>query len=264
MSNLRMTPMLVTIIGTLLISLTATFMYSQTLQAASVDGGGADWRGAVQARPAAGFAGTWVIGGRTFSATSATEIKQEAGLLQVGSCAKVRYEVNGATNRALQIESQSASDCDGHGVPTPEATRTPDPNGTIPPDDHGGHGGNHSNDPHGRIESLPMNGLLGTWVISGTTYVVTTTTELRQRYGSFAVGACVQVKSDKSTTPATAQRIETKQDFVCASVDHGDDHGGDDHQGPPGLAHGELFGVVQSFPITLTGTWKIGGMDFVA
>lgn len=275
MSKLKMTPLLVTIIGAILVSLAATFMVSQTLQAASDDGGGSDWRGLVQTKPAAGFVGNWVIGGRTFSATNATEINQSEGALEVGSCAKVRYQVvDGGTNRALQIERQSANDCSENSTPTPESSATPDPNGTIPPDDHGGHGGdngeNHSNDPHGRIESLPTGGgLLGTWVISGTTYVVATTTELRQRFGSFKVGACVQIKSDKSTTPATAQRIETKQDFVCSSDDdHGnDDHGGGHHDIPPGLAHGELFGLLQSFPMTsttLTGTWKIGGLNFIA
>ncbi len=260
-SKLKMTPLLVTIIGAILLALTTTFMASQTLQAAAVDGGGSDWRGLVETMPATGFVGDWVIGGRAFSVNGASEIKQEAGPLQVGSCAKVKYQVDGATNRALEIESQSGNDCNGNSTPTPESSATPDPNGTIPPDDHGGHDGDHSNDPHGRIESLPENGLLGTWVISGTTYVVTTTTELRQRFGSFVVGACVQVKSDKSTNPATAQRIETKQDFVCASDD---DNGDDHHGGHLGLAHGELFGVLQSFPITLTGTWKIGGLDFVA
>src|SRR5262249_31087367 len=126
---------------------------------------------------------------------------------------------------------------------------------------HGGHGDDHGNEPHGRINSLPQTeGLIGTWVISGTSYVVTTTTRLDPRYGPFRLNACVQVKSDRSTTPATAIWIRTKQDFVCASDD---DHDGDGHGGP-GVAHGVLFGVIESFPISLTGTWEIGSMNFEA
>ena len=154
MSKLPMTSMLATLIGAVLVSLTGTFIYSQTLQAASVDGGGFDWRGTVETIPTGSFVGTWVIGGRTFSANGTTEMNQDEGPLQVGSCAKVKYQVEGATNWALEIESQTGDDCGAQPTPTPSTT--PDANATpaVTPDDQGGHGENHGNQPHGRIESL--------------------------------------------------------------------------------------------------------------
>lgn len=253
-SQSQATRTLVMLGGAALVSLMVILMYWSTSQAA---GGPAEWRGLITAKPPSGTAGEWSVGGRTFVVTNQTELK---GTLDVNSCAKVRYEVAGAINRARQIESQALSDC------TPEATETPEPHGTIPPtpDDHGGHGGDGV---HGRITALPDGGLMGNWVISGTTYVVTTTTQLERRFGPFVAGACVQVKSDGATPVATALRIRTIQDFVCKSdEDHGGDHGGNhDH---PGMAHGELFGLIEtlpiSFPTSLTGTWQIGGMSFVA
>jgi hypothetical protein len=250
------------IAGALWLSLLGAVVFNWHIVQAAPDnnGGGSDKRGIVTAMPANGPIGTWVIGGLSFSVNGATEIKNQ---LQVGSCAKVKYQVNGPINRALEIEGLSLSDCNQQTPGTPEATETPESHGTIPPTPDDNHG-NHGKEPHGRINSLPANpALLGTWVISGTSYVVTTTTELRQKFGPFTINACVQVKSNNATPPV-ALRIETKQDFVCASDE---DHGGDDdggHHGMPGVTHGELFGIVKSFPANLIGGWQIGGMNFVA
>ena len=264
MSKLRATRAFVTTIGVSMIAPLATVMYWQTTQAAPIDGGNGQAQGVISVKPDNGFIGEWVIDTNTVVVDQATEIKQ-AALLNVGGCARLTYQLQGTTKQALVIEGQPAGDCGLHGTATPTVTVTPDDHGG---DDHHGGGDDDKdmrNTPHGRINSFPA-GLLGNWVISGTTYVVTKTTQLEQRYGAFAVGACVQVKSDKSTTPPTALRIRTKQDFVCTSDD---DHGNDGHDGhpgfPPGLAHGTLFGVIQTFPTTtLTGTWKIGGMSLVA
>ena len=68
-------------------------------------------RGWVQARPANGTAGTWTIGGKTFTATAGTQIIQDAGPLQVGACAKVKYQVVNGRNQAVEIDSEPAADC---------------------------------------------------------------------------------------------------------------------------------------------------------
>ncbi len=62
--------------------------------------------GIVSSRPA-GKVGTWVIGGRSFTATRSTQLDTVEGPLRVGACAKVRY--NGS--RAIEIDSEPASDC---------------------------------------------------------------------------------------------------------------------------------------------------------
>ena len=69
------------------------------------------YQGWVQARPAGGFAGTWKIGGKTFVATAGTQIDQAQGQLNVGACAKVKFQVVNGQNRALEIDSQPAADC---------------------------------------------------------------------------------------------------------------------------------------------------------
>ncbi len=68
-------------------------------------------RGWVQARPANGTVGTWKVGGQTFKATAGTQIVQDAGPLQVGACAKVKYQVVNGQNRAVEIDSEPAGDC---------------------------------------------------------------------------------------------------------------------------------------------------------
>jgi hypothetical protein len=67
--------------------------------------------GWVQAKPASGFVGTWKVGGKTFQATSGTQIDQADGQLRVGACAKVKYQVVNGQNRAIEIDSEPARDC---------------------------------------------------------------------------------------------------------------------------------------------------------
>lgn len=62
--------------------------------------------GIISSRPA-GKVGTWVIGGRSFTATRSTQLDTVEGPLSVGACAKVRY----SGSRAIEIDSEPASDC---------------------------------------------------------------------------------------------------------------------------------------------------------
>lgn len=66
-----------------------------------------DFHGIVESRPASGHVGDWVIGGRTFTATAATEIEADDGPLDVGACASVDVE-NG---QVKDIESERADQC---------------------------------------------------------------------------------------------------------------------------------------------------------
>ncbi|MFN8493217.1 MAG: DUF5666 domain-containing protein [Caldilineaceae bacterium] len=230
------------------------------VQAAPMSGGnGSDWQGIISARPPSGPVGIWVIGGRTFKATPATQIKEQQAGLPVNGCAKVKFTIVGQTNQADEIEGHPASDCNAQATETPEPTETPDGgHGTIPPDDNG-------NVSRGIINSRPHPGVIGTWVISGTSYAVTANTRLDRNFGPLSEGTCVQVKSDPSTIPtlkmATALWIKAKQRFLC-NPDDGNNGGG--NHGNPGIAHGTLFGVIESFPVTLTGTWRIGGLNVIA
>jgi len=65
-----------------------------------------DFSGFIESRPA-GTAGTWVISGRSFTATAGTELDADDGPLTVGACVSVEYE--GST--AEEIESEERYDC---------------------------------------------------------------------------------------------------------------------------------------------------------
>ncbi|NCA72700.1 MAG: hypothetical protein EOM91_22115 [Sphingobacteriia bacterium] len=66
-----------------------------------------DFYGIVESRPADGPVGAWVIGGRTFTATTATKIDTDDGPLDIGVCASVDTE----GERVEEIESEPARKC---------------------------------------------------------------------------------------------------------------------------------------------------------
>ncbi len=93
--------------GVLVALLAGTAIFSSTQMSFAKGGGLPRIQGIVQSRPA-GKVGTWVIGGRTFTATRATRLDTLEGPLSVGTCAKVRYR---GANLAVEIDSEPASDC---------------------------------------------------------------------------------------------------------------------------------------------------------
>lgn len=82
-------------------------------QVALAKGGGSLPRhqGFITAKPASGIAGTWVIGGKSFRATSATQVDQTQGRLAIGVCTKVKYQVVNGVNQAVELDSEPAADC---------------------------------------------------------------------------------------------------------------------------------------------------------
>ena len=65
------------------------------------------FRGLVQAKPATGLVGKWVIGGKSYTATAATQFEQLSGPLKVGACAKVKIR----NSRVHEISSEPRTDC---------------------------------------------------------------------------------------------------------------------------------------------------------
>lgn len=96
----------------------------------------------------------------------------------------------------------------------------------------------------GVVETLPSGGLIGNWVVNGTTVQVTQSTELPDQ-GSVAVGATVQVEG---VLQSDGSILATSIDLAEAS--------GDDSYGTV-----ELKGVVQSMPSGgLVGDWVVSGV----
>lgn len=88
----------------------ALLLVTQATPAEAKNGKQPRAQGIVQARPA-GKAGQWVIGGKAFVVTAATQLDQAEGALSVGACAKVTYRVVNGITRAIEIDSEPASDC---------------------------------------------------------------------------------------------------------------------------------------------------------
>lgn len=197
-------------------------------------GGKHEMYGIVASMPASGFAGEWVIGNMTFTATPGTEFEQRYGPLVVGACAKVEYNGEVAQFTAREIKSRPADYCNGTIPPAPSAT--PKPDGEI--------------ETYGRIDSFPEN-LVGDWVIDGVTYTATDRTEFKQEDGAFDVGVCVKLHARSDATPPTLKEVETERDHKC---------NGDHNSGI--IGEGELYGDIQSLPDGLIGDWNIAGLTF--
>lgn len=250
----------------LLLTLGLGFALLWSDQAAYAAGTEADWKGPIDAMPAAGLIGEWTIGGRVFVTAGNTEFDTEKGEFAIGRCVEVEYVGTAAPFQATKLATKNGDDCrrpDG----TPSPSRTPDPNETPHATPSVTPGGDDS-EARGVIESLPVTGLLGIWTISGTEYEITTATRLRQDGAPFVVGACVEVEYQTGTTPRLALRVEAKRSREC--------------QAPTPMPTGtvppvgtptatstpddsnEIYGQVESLPDGLIGEWIISGQSYTA
>jgi len=221
------------ILGTLVMAFALMTVGFIMAQPPSTTAGGNDqeWFGVVITQPA-GVAGTWIVGGMSFEASSGTQLEQNNGPLVVGACVRVRYQVSSGVNQASNIASQEAYKCGGGGG-----------------DDHGEHMKVYS-----YVNALPAGfpvTLTGQWVIGNVSYTAEITTHFEESEGAFAVGKCVGVEYISSTN-RSALEIETAQAFKCASATGGS------------VPRVVIHGVVDSFPASLVGTWTVSGTVYTA
>lgn len=180
--------------------------------------------GTIDSFPSA-LIGAWVIDGQTYQATAATQFEQEDGPFAVGRCVEVTFQAN--PNTALEIETEDAYHCANNG-------------------------GNPVTQHYGRLDSFPA-GLVGTWVISGTSYTATTTTQFEQEDGPFFEGRCVEVKYYSHNN--TALEIESEDAESCLN-------GGQHDDGPEPLEL-KLYGQIETLPTDLqNGLWTVASQDF--
>ena len=95
----------------LMLAVMTPFLIAPQVVHAKNGGNTPRYTGLVQAKPASGFVGTWKIGGKSFVATSGTQIDQAEGQLRIGSCSKVKFQVVNGQNQAVEIDSEPARDC---------------------------------------------------------------------------------------------------------------------------------------------------------
>lgn len=111
------------------------------------------------------------------------------------------------------------------------------------------HEGQHA---YGTIDSFP-DGLVGEWIVSGTSYLATNETEFSEEHGPFAVGACVGVEytPNEQDDGLLALKIQTEYSYKCTPP-------------PPPEPVEETSGIVITFPVNLVGTWMIDSTAYTA
>ena len=186
------------------------------------DGAGtpARFTAVVTSMPASGYAGTWVVGGRTVRVTASTRVVETNGIPGVGST----VEVQGSERADGSVDAEEIEVRGGGG------------GGTEPGEDL------HV---FGLIESLPAGSPpLGDWTVSGRVVRVATSTILNSEGGSFAVGAYVEAEG----TPAVDGTLVAKKVEVRRAVP------------PAGAAPVSFRGAVEALASTpgWIGDWTVG------
>ncbi len=175
--------------------------------------------GTVETFPA-GLIGDWRVGGRIIHVSTSTHIEQEIGPIAVGAFVQIEGPgLSDGSINATEIEVKS---------------------------NVGGNDGRH--ELKGRIEHLPDTpGFVGTWIVSGRSVNVISSTNIKQEEALVAVGTLVEVSGTlESDNSITASRIETKSSFDDSGNQNGD--------------RAKFKGTVESRPGSgLIGDWIIGG-----
>lgn len=238
---------------------------------------GFEWKGVVSSFTPIGGTGTWIVGGMTFHANSDTRFEMEHGNpATIGACVEVKYMPVGGSNIAHVIETNEPHECptanpgggddghgdgdDGHGDGDDGHGGGDDGHGDG--DDGHGDGDDHEDDGDGKqrygtIDSMPAAPHYGDWIIGGITYRVDTNSRLESKHGTFATGKCVEIKYSTVGGTNIAHEIEIEHSYKC-TASSGDDGAG------TSSPYQHSYGIVDSFPTKLIGTWTISGTTYTA
>ena len=133
-------------------------------EGAADENGTGKFYGVIQQLPQDLQNGDWIVSGETFVVSPTTHLKSEGLAFTVGVTVEVDRLDSNNIKYAREIKIQP-----GH------------------------HGGPNENEFYGLIQQLPQDLQSGNWVISGQTFVVSPTTELKSEGFTFAVGVPVKV-----------------------------------------------------------------------
>ncbi len=125
--------------------------------------------------------GSWIVNSTTFSVTASTRL---TGSLEIGNCVQVRYSTEAGQRIARKIKGSETTVCA--------------PAGTV------------ISKTYGFIDSMPATGFIGTWVIGGTPYEMSASTEFKEEHGAFATGAFVKVEFRVVNGVNVAREVETE------------------------------------------------------
>ncbi len=246
------------------IALLAAAMVASGVAHANGDSGSLPrFYGVLNSRPNGTNIGNWVLGNRTFVADANTQFEFLAGPLDVGVCARAKYESINGVDHAVEIESQNPSDC-GSGSATPGSTPSaspsvsPSPSSSPSPSPTSTPIPGFTNRAYGILSALPA-GRIGNWVAGGVTYQVTASTELHEESGTFVIGACVKTRYVVSSSVNVALEIETESASDCNGLSGGGGNGGSSSN------DAKVYAPIDSFPASpFTGAWTLAGVTYQA
>lgn len=136
----------------------------------------AKMHGTIEKLPKDGLIGTWVVKGKNVHVTKETHIDERHGKVGVGVFIEVEGNTKGKEIDAYEIEVE----------------------GEILV--------------HGKIESLPKNGLHGTWIINGKKVVVNKETHIDKEYlSNMVVGSTVDVEGKNIGDSIEAYEIDLRE-----------------------------------------------------
>lgn len=233
-----------TAIMAIVFMLLATVWSSQVAQAQQ-----SEWKGRIDAMPAGGLQGGWVVAGKSFTATSSTEFRTDKGAFAVGVCVEVEYVGSAEPFTATKIASKSNDDCPDEGAPTPSETPSATPSATP----------GAEREAYGLVQSMPDSGFVGAWTIGGVAYDAPASAEFKQRNGPLMIGACAKVHYSGAAAPFTAREIESRPPSDCSGTippTSTPDPGEEDQI--------EVYGRIDSFPAGLIGEWVVDGVAYTA
>lgn len=121
----------------------------------------------------------------------------------------------------------------------------------------------------GKVESMPVGGGSGAWMIGGRLFTATDATVFRAEKGGFAVGVCVEVAYTGATPPFQALKMATKSSDDCGRNATPTASGTPNEMATPEVSETpmpageqEATGRINRMPLGLIGEWIIGGVVY--
>jgi uncharacterized protein (TIGR03437 family) len=185
----------------------------------------AELRGIVDAAPDPGPAGDWMVAGLVVRVSDTTEIDSEAGVAAAGACVKAEGSLDDSgALLASQVRVLEEGGCAAPNASDIEFT--------------------------GKIETVPVNALAGSWTVMGLHVTVNDATELNLELGPAQPGVCVEVEGSAEVGVVTAREIRVLG-LDCGAP-------------PAGQTMVTFQGQVQGIPPEGTaGVWRISGRSVV-
>jgi hypothetical protein len=139
--------------------------------------------GVIETMPENGYEGIWTIGGKAVNVYKKTAIYEKHGRAEAGRYVEVKGEQIGEKFVALSIEVEENE----RAYSSLQQAKF-----------------------YGTVEAMPLDGFEGAWRVNGRELLVTRATRIKEKYGTAAVGAYVEVEGNFSDASFIVYEIEVK------------------------------------------------------